>query len=511
MSSLVDKVWKHPLFILVAATVVYLAIGLGHDGMNLDSATYSVIARNMAEDGRWLNPTYTDFYLQQFRSHPPLVMWVDALIFLILGVNDSTARLFGGLCTVGAIAFAFMLGREAIDRRFGFLSGLTLLLTYNFIQNGNSNLLDVPLTFFMLVVLWGLVRQLKTGLTCKLSLVTGAALGCAFLSKGVVSAPAWLALAGTVIFIRRNWIRSLRFWIIPGCAMVMILVYLLLDWVYTGGHFLHGYFFDKLWSRWLGGEHQQTVAWWHFSYRFVELYLPFIVLLPIGVYLMLRRRISVLYPTAIALAAYIVLTSRAVDMYLHYFVPAYAFSAPLVALPLYVWLREPWVKQLATGFTFIWLAAAIAILATDLRMHHIRSPQIYGAREEMRSLLDNHPTRYGLYVSADDPNWEYIAKTAWYWKSDIKQVASIEKAESLLQSDTAFAYILIDSEYKLGKEQLSNRGFRTYYDGAGIVVYVPTKQPPLERRDYAATFTPTASGYLQLGGSNLTVSSSSGP
>ena len=115
---------------------------------------------------------------------------MQAIIFLLFWAGDSTARLFGALCTAGSVVVIYLLGKEVGGRRFGFLSGLILLLTYNFLQIGNSTLLDVPMTFFVLVTLWGLARLHNSG-SGKPHLfgIVGLSLGLGFLTKGVVSAP----------------------------------------------------------------------------------------------------------------------------------------------------------------------------------------------------------------------------------------------------------------------------------------------------------------------------------
>ena len=208
MNRLLVQLGESPGYILGVCSAIFLLLGWGQDGINLDSATYAVIARNMAEQGSWFNPHYTDFYISKFAEHPPLVMWVQGLIFLIVEPNDSTARLFGALCTLGSVLTVYLIGKEVADKQFGFLSGLILLLTYNFMQIGNSTLLDVPMSLFVLATLLGLIRIWKEGLRTKLALFTGTALGLAWLSTGVVTAPVWIALIAVVLVWNRRWLKD---------------------------------------------------------------------------------------------------------------------------------------------------------------------------------------------------------------------------------------------------------------------------------------------------------------
>ncbi len=71
---LFDVIADHPALTLLVSAAIFLSLGWGQDGINLDSTTYSVIARNMAEQGRWFDPTYTPYSHTSFAEHPPLVM-----------------------------------------------------------------------------------------------------------------------------------------------------------------------------------------------------------------------------------------------------------------------------------------------------------------------------------------------------------------------------------------------------------------------------------------------------
>ncbi len=473
MRKIADIIAMHPAPVLALGTILYLALGFGQDGMNFDSITYSTIGRNMIEEGRWFNPTYTDFYLTDFAVHPPLVMWANAVAFALFGISDSVARLFGALCTLGAIMAAYGLGKEIGGRAYGFLSGLSLLLTYNFIQNGNSSLLDVPLVFFMLVVLWGIARMQNGNMRWRPHIITGVALGCAFLSKGVVSAPIWITLGVVALFMNREWLRSYRFWCIPGISVTLVLFYVIMNQIYAGGAFLQNYAFHNIWNHWIRGSEYPGSDWWFFSYRFAQLYLPFVVLLPVGLYMMVRRKVTLLIPAATTLVVFIMFSSAATVLYNHYFCPAYALSAPVIALPLFYLLKKNHVKWLTVGFVVVWFSLSVAVTAADVRIHTIRVPEIYNTSAPLQSLLEDHPTRYGIFVHPGDVDWNYVANTSWYWRSDIKQLNNVEDGSSLLHSDSSFAYLFVQSMNRLADENINKLRLRLFLETDKIVIYVP--------------------------------------
>ncbi len=445
MRRLLDYLADHPGQILAFCAAVFLLLGWGQDGISLDSATYAVIARNMAETGSWFNPHYTHYYLSVFTTHPPLVMWIQGLIFLLVEPNDSTARLFGALCTFGSVLMVYLIGRQILNKAYAFLAGLTLLLTYNFMQIGNSTLLDVPMTFFILVTLWGIVKLQKGDVSVRTALITGAALGCAWLSKGVVSAPVWIALAATCLIWNRQWFRKKSFWLVSLMALGMIATHLLLDQAYTGGQFRHSYLLHQVRGHFLGGGPDIHTEWWQFTCRFAGMYLPFSILLPFGFYLIIKRRMKLLYPAPIALLFYFLFYSASSRLYYHYFCPAYALAALPASLPLWYILKEHHIRRIAVAFLLIWIAVAVGVKIGGVHVHEIRMPEIYALTDVMHNVLEDKPNRDGITIGQGRPNWGYVARTAWYWRSSILRVSTVEDAVKHLKSEK-YAYILIESD-----------------------------------------------------------------
>lgn len=475
-----SHLWKLPDFtadhagwVLGICAAVFLVLGWGQDGINLDSATYAVVARNMVDLNLWFNPQYTPYYLTAFAEHPPLVMWMQAIIFYLTGANDSTARLFGALCTLGSVLMVYRIGQHAFDRSYAFLAGLILLLTYNFMQIGNSTLLDVPMAFFVLLVLYGVTKMQKEGVSTHSAVITGLGLGGAWLTKGVVSAPVWAALAITCIVWNRHWLRSSRFWLLPLIALGLAATHLALDQIYADGHFFQRYFYHQVLGRSVGSAAGMSAKWWEFTYRFVSLYLPFVILFLPGTYLVIKQKQRLLYPVMFTLLFYFLSYSIASKLYYHYFGPVYALAALPAALALHQIVKERFVRRLAVVFLFLWLTTAVAVAASGIRIHHIRSSNIYALNDQMRELIGDHATGEGLVIGTGIPDWDYIAKTAWYWRSSIDQVATVEEALSELHSGR-FVYLLIDNrqvEYETLKTQYGGE-VRIAAHNEGVSIFV---------------------------------------
>src|SRR5688500_16921185 len=92
---------NHVFFIICPAMLVTLH--LQQLGLGVDSAIYACVARNVWENGTWLNPTYTEFYHTPFAEHPPLMFWLQALVFSLLGATDATARLVSIVTGLGSV------------------------------------------------------------------------------------------------------------------------------------------------------------------------------------------------------------------------------------------------------------------------------------------------------------------------------------------------------------------------------------------------------------------------
>ncbi|MBU8934075.1 MAG: glycosyltransferase family 39 protein [candidate division Zixibacteria bacterium] len=481
----VSLVENHPVIVLVVCSSLFLSLGWWQNGINLDSTTYSVIARNMMDHGHWFNPTYTTYSHPNFAEHPPLVMWAQAVLFWLFGATDSTARLFGAICTTGSVLAVFWLGRSVGGKRLGLLSGLVLILTYNFMQGGNSTLLDYPMTFFVLMALAGLAHissEEDRVIPRWAYVVTGLALGCSFLTKGVVSGPVWIGMF-TGFLLHHHWsitprvetphARTHYVWLIPGIAIFLVGAYLVLDQWFADGHFLEHYFLIQIGRRFMGGGPKIHTDWYEFLFRFAKLYLPWIILLPVGVYSVVKKKVTMLLPLSITLILYIISYSSAAKLYYHYFAPAYALSAVFVALGLTTFIKMRMVPTIAAVFLIIWMSLGIGVTAAGVKIHHIRCTTVYNLTDKMTDLFRQSEGRNGIMVCPHQPDWDIIAKTAWYWHSDVAWTNSLEDAGEIVRTNPDFSYLLLPPEDGQLSTTHQPDNFTLYAGDDKLAVYIP--------------------------------------
>ena len=289
--------------------------------------------------------------------------------------------------------------------------------------------------------------------------MAGAGLGCAFLSKGVVAGPVWAGIALYVIVAKRGWLLNCRFWIMPLTAVSLVAFYLLGDNLFADGYFTHHYFLVQLQERFVQTAPDAGTVWYQFTVRMFNLYLPFVLALPIGCYLIVKKKMTLLYPTLFTLLLYWLIYSRAPQLYYHYFAPMYALAAPVVAVALFVLLKRANMSRVLTVFSISWVLLAVGVTAANVKIHHLRSAEVYHLTTEMTRFLESREGNDGVMVRKGVPEWDTIAKTSWYWRSDLKSVQTIEEAAMVLASYKNVVYILVPKKEALSQDQIERFEF----------------------------------------------------
>lgn len=138
---------KHPLAALLLVGLVLFFLRLEVPGlMDPDEGRYAEIAREMLLLKDWLVPHLN---LLPYLEKPPLVYWLTALSFKVLGFSELAARLPSALCALGGIILAYGLGRAFWGPAAGMLGALVLATCGGYVAMGRILTLDMALTFFL--------------------------------------------------------------------------------------------------------------------------------------------------------------------------------------------------------------------------------------------------------------------------------------------------------------------------------------------------------------------------
>jgi 4-amino-4-deoxy-L-arabinose transferase-like glycosyltransferase len=120
-------------------------------------AVQAQIARNMLTSGDWVTARLDGVpYLEK----APLIYWLIALCYKVLGVHDWVARLPVALSSIflGWLTWAF--GRWAFGRRAGFYAGLCMSTCVGLFLFTRIQIPDVMLTATVALAMWAFLRVL---------------------------------------------------------------------------------------------------------------------------------------------------------------------------------------------------------------------------------------------------------------------------------------------------------------------------------------------------------------
>ena len=150
-----------------------------------DEGRYAQIPREMLQNGEWVVPTLQG---EPYLDKPPLMYWLVALSYRVLGVSPESARLVPALCVHLTILAVYLLGRRSIGERASFWAAVLLAVAPGYVSIARLLLLDGLLVLFVtLSVLCGF-EAVRTG-RLKLGWWVAAAIasGLGFLTKGPIS------------------------------------------------------------------------------------------------------------------------------------------------------------------------------------------------------------------------------------------------------------------------------------------------------------------------------------
>ena len=175
-------------------------------------AVQAQIARNMLDSGDWVTARLNGVaYLEK----APLIYWMMAAAYPLLGVQDWVARLPVALSAILLCWLTARFGRWAFGRRAGFYAGLCLATCAGLFLFTRIQIPDVMLTLTVAAAMWSLLRALEEDEPHPRlwAALLAASLGTGLLLKGLIAVvvPAGAGFVYLVVtrqlFLRRTWQR----------------------------------------------------------------------------------------------------------------------------------------------------------------------------------------------------------------------------------------------------------------------------------------------------------------
>ena len=204
---------RYSLIVLAVAAAIFIG-GIVSPPSLMDDvdAVQAQIARNMLDSGDWVTARLDGV---KYLEKSPLIYWLIAISYQLLGVHDWVARIPVALSAVGLCWLTFQIGAWAFSLRAGLYAGLALATSVGLWLFTRIQIPDVTVTATIALALWAFLRALDPDekRSSLWSSIMAAAMGAGLLLKGLIAivfpvaaALLYLGFAG-LMFKRETWQR----------------------------------------------------------------------------------------------------------------------------------------------------------------------------------------------------------------------------------------------------------------------------------------------------------------
>jgi 4-amino-4-deoxy-L-arabinose transferase-like glycosyltransferase len=374
-------------------------------------AVQAQIARNMIASGDWVTARLDHVaYLEK----PPLIYWMIAAFYKMLGVHDWVARLPVALSSVALALLVLAFGIWAFGKRAGLYAGLVIATCVGLFLFTRIQIPDVMLAFTTALAMWSFLRALDESepQPALWSAVFAASLGIGLLLKSLIAVVFPIGAGVIYLYLTRSlW--DLQTWrklhLIRGTLIILLIAapwHILaalrnppyFTWTLHSGPgeyhgFLWFYFINEQLLRFLNLRYPRdynTVprfAFWAFHLLWL---FPWSVYFPAVVKLSFRSadragrtRLLALCWTGFILVFFTFSTTQE-----YYSMPCY----PAVALLLGSAMAEggTWIRRGTRALGVIAGASAVATLGLFDYVRHLPTPG------DISNALSSHPSAYTL-------------------------------------------------------------------------------------------------------------------
>ena len=171
--------------------VVTLLLCLGNQTLPLidrDEPRFAEASREMVQNGDWVVPRFNN---APRYDKPPLIYWMHAGCYRLLGDNPFAARLPAALCTAATAVLLALWGSRMATPAIGFQAALIYTLCVQSFVHGRAAVADPPMVLFSVLAAWLGWEWLRQPTRRSLALAFWVALALGFLAKGPI---AWIPL-----------------------------------------------------------------------------------------------------------------------------------------------------------------------------------------------------------------------------------------------------------------------------------------------------------------------------
>lgn len=381
-----STLWK--LLPFIAIYIVY-GIGLFIDVMDVDASQYASMAREMLETGNYLQ-LYNRY--QDYLDKPPLLFWMSAFFFKILGVSNFAYKLPAFIFSLIGTYATYRLAKLYYGKEIGYLAALMLASCQAFFLFNHDVRTDTNLTGAVILAIWQLAEFNRSGKLSNLIFgFTGIAL--AMLAKGPIGLMVPVLAFTTDFILKRQWLSFFKWQWLLGLAWVGLLLLPMCIGLYeqfdmhpekvmygrTGTSGLKFFFWTQSFGR-LTGENvwKNNADIFFFMHTFLWSFLPWCLLFIVGFYRDTRELVKKKFSLTVNeealtwggfLFPYIALSTSKYQLP-HYIFVLFPLAAIIAAKYVYALLAQKegakafviWKNIQLFAIMVIWAAIALLIL-----------------------------------------------------------------------------------------------------------------------------------------------------
>ncbi|NVK28924.1 MAG: glycosyltransferase family 39 protein [Flavobacteriia bacterium] len=205
--------------IFILTGLVYL-LGLFVEILEIDSAQYAALSREMIESGSFL-----EVYQQgrDYLDKPPFLFWLNSASFYLFGYAAWSFKLGSVLFSAVGVIATYKLGNLLYNKRIGFVAALMLMSSLAFVLMNNDVRTDTILTSAVVIAVWKLTAYLYY--KRKRDLAWGfIAIAIAMMTKGPLGLLIPLMALGSYTIGRQKYKDLFRYQWVLGILLVAVLL-----------------------------------------------------------------------------------------------------------------------------------------------------------------------------------------------------------------------------------------------------------------------------------------------
>jgi 4-amino-4-deoxy-L-arabinose transferase-like glycosyltransferase len=199
MNDLLERRWFVFAIVSLVVGAIYLGCVVSPPSLMDDvDAVQAQIAKTMLTSGDWVTARLDGvLYLEK----APLIYWLIAVFYKMLGISDWVARLPVALSSIALALLTAAFGMWAFDKRTGTYAGLVVGTCVGLFLFTRIQIPDVMLTFTIALSMWAFLRALDEGEPHPRwwAAILAISLGAGLLLKSLVAVV--FPVAGTLIYL----------------------------------------------------------------------------------------------------------------------------------------------------------------------------------------------------------------------------------------------------------------------------------------------------------------------